>query len=471
VTGSPAAHLVLPALRATADGSFDHESSRITEALALGVGGFILFGGTAGSVRALTAGLAGRAGRPLLIASDLERGAGQQVEGLSELPPPAALASLGDLDAVRWAGGLTASEARSVGINWVLAPDADLDVLAANPIVQTRSFGADPANVADAVAAWISGCQAAGAMASVKHWPGHGRTSTDSHDGLPVVGVDEATWRQTDLRPFLSALAAGVGSVMTCHVAFPSLDPSGAPATLSSPILHRLREEHGFGGLIVTDALIMAGARGEGALVRALAAGCDLLLYPPETAAAVSAVDSAIASGRLPESQVAASVMRAERAASHWSAAPVVAPTGRFRNSAALADALLARPLLRGEVPRLSGGLDLVVVDDDIGGAWPASPSDYLARALRAAGTPLGGLGDRVVLAFAEPRASKGRAGFSEENRRHLAELAPGASLIVLFGHSRLVAEIPGGAPVLLAWHRQRLMQEAVARWLVARLG
>jgi len=221
----------------------------------------------------------------------------------------------------------------------------------------------------------------------------------------------------------------------------------------------------------VTDALIMAGARGEGALVRALAAGCDLLLYPPETAAAVHAVESAIASGGLPESQVAASVMRAERAASHWSVAPVVAPTGRFRNSAALADALLARPLLRGEAPRLSGGLDLVVVDDDIGGAWPTSPSDYLARALRAAGTPLGDLGDRVVLAFAEPRASKGRAGFSEENRRRLAELAPGASLVVLFGHPRLVAEIPGGAPVLLAWHRQRLMQEAVARWLVARLG
>ncbi|MFI5210330.1 MAG: glycoside hydrolase family 3 N-terminal domain-containing protein, partial [Gemmatimonadales bacterium] len=331
MTGSPAAHLVLPALRAQADGSYDHESSRITESLALGVGGFILFGGTAASVRALTTVLGDRAGRPLLIASDLERGAGQQVSGLSELPPPAALASLGDLDVIRWAGALTASEARSVGINWVLAPDADLDILAANPIVQTRSFGGDPARVAEAVGAWVNGCQAAGAMASVKHWPGHGRTSTDSHDGVPVVASDSATLRETDQRPFAAAIAAGVGSVMTCHVAFPALDPSGVPATLSSAILHRLRDDLSFGGLIVTDALNMAGARGEDALVRALGAGCDLLLYPVDTAAAVHAVEAAITTGRLRESEITASVMRAERAASHWSNVPVTTPRGRFR--------------------------------------------------------------------------------------------------------------------------------------------
>jgi beta-glucosidase-like glycosyl hydrolase len=455
VTGSPAAHLVVPALRAHADGSFDHESTRINEGLALGVGGFILFGGTVESVRGLTSELNQRAGRPLLLASDLERGAGQQVAGLSELPPPAALAALGDREVIRWAGALTASEARSVGINWVLAPDADLDILAANPIVQTRSFGADPVAVADAVAAWVAGAQGGGTMACAKHWPGHGRTHTDSHDGVPAVATDQATLRAADFSPFAAAVAAGVGSVMTAHVAFPALDPSGLPATLSPPILHLLRDELGFGGLIVTDALVMGGARNEDAFVRAIAAGCDLLLYPDDTAAAVHAIES---------------VMRVERAASTWSTAPTARPTGRFRDSAALADELLAGPLLRGKTPRLTGGLDLAVVDDDLGGAWPASPSDYLARSLRAAGTALGGLGERVVLAFAEPRASKGRSGFSEENRRRLAELAPEASLVVLFGHPRLLAEIPGRAPVLLAWHRQRLMQEAVARWLVAHL-
>lgn len=470
MTGSPSAHLVVPALRAHADGSFSHESARINEGLALGVGGFILFGGTVESVRGLTSELIGRAGRPLLLASDLERGAGQQIAGLSELPPPAALAALDDREVIRWAGALTASEARSAGINWVMAPDADLDILAANPIVQTRSFGADPGTVADAVAAWVTGAQSGGAMACAKHWPGHGRTASDSHDGMPLVATDEATLRVTDFRPFAAAITAGVGSVMTAHVAFPALDPAGLPATLSPPILHHLRDGLGFGGLIVTDALVMGGAQGEDAFVRAIAAGCDLLLYPDDTAAAVHAIESAVASGHLGEGQVTASIMRVERAASTWSTAPIVAANGRFRDSAALADALLDRPLLRGKVPRLTGGLDFAIVDDDLGGAWPASPSDYLARALRAAGTAMGGLGEPVVLAFAEPRASKGRSGFSEENRRRLAELAPEASLVVLFGHPRLLAEIPGRAPVLLAWHRQRLMQEAVARWLVGRL-
>ena len=140
--------LILPALRAAADGGFGHEAARIADALDLGVGGFIIFGGTVESVRRLTADLLRRAGRPLLIASDLERGAGQQVAGLTEFPPPLALASLEDAAVVRWAGAVTAQEARAVGINWVFAPVADLDVLADNPIVQTRAFGDDPNRVA-----------------------------------------------------------------------------------------------------------------------------------------------------------------------------------------------------------------------------------------------------------------------------------------------------------------------------------
>ena len=125
-----------------------HEAARIADALDLGVGGFIVFGGTVEAVRRLTADLLRRAGRPLLIAADLERGAGQQVEGLTEFPPPLALASLEDAAVVRWAGAVTAQEARAVGINWIFAPVGDLDVLPDNPIVQTRAFGGDPNRVA-----------------------------------------------------------------------------------------------------------------------------------------------------------------------------------------------------------------------------------------------------------------------------------------------------------------------------------
>ncbi|MGH7512700.1 MAG: glycoside hydrolase family 3 N-terminal domain-containing protein, partial [Gemmatimonadales bacterium] len=207
--------LIVPALRAGADGGFSHEAARLADALDLGAGGFIVFGGTVESVRRLTADLLRRAGRPLLIASDLERGAGQQVAGLTQFPPPLALASLGDASVVRWAGAVTAQEARAVGINWVFAPVGDLDVLPDNPIVQTRAFGGDPNRVASLVRTWIEGCQGAGALACAKHFPGHGRTTVDSHLALPVVADTAATLRETDLLPFAIAVESGVASVMT----------------------------------------------------------------------------------------------------------------------------------------------------------------------------------------------------------------------------------------------------------------
>ena len=160
-----AGRLVFPALRWRAESGFAHQTRAIEQALEFGAGGFILFGGTVESVRELSRWLRREAGRPLLIAADLERGAGQQVDGLDELPPPLALASLGDLALVRGAGVLTATQALAVGINWVFGPVADLDLEPDNPIVQTRAFGAEPVSVARQVSAWAHGCQGAGAHA------------------------------------------------------------------------------------------------------------------------------------------------------------------------------------------------------------------------------------------------------------------------------------------------------------------
>jgi beta-glucosidase-like glycosyl hydrolase len=288
--------LVFPALRWSDETGFSHENATIGTALGYGAGGFILFGGTPEGTAELTERLNREAGRPLLFAADLERGAGQQIRGLSELPPPRALASLHDPAVLRGAGILTAVEALSVGINWVLAPVADLDVEPDNPIVQTRAFGDDPEAVAASVTAWIVGCEAAGAMACAKHFPGHGRTRTDSHMGLPVVGAT-AEVLEADLLPFRAAIGAGASSVMTAHVAYPALDPSGAPATFSKPILDILRRRFGFDGLIVSDALMMEGARGgrsQGEIgLDALQAGVDLLLYPDQPAAVAGALAAA----------------------------------------------------------------------------------------------------------------------------------------------------------------------------------
>jgi beta-glucosidase-like glycosyl hydrolase len=470
-----AGRLVFPALRWRDATGFAHEAEAIARALEFGAGGFILFGGSADAVFELTGRLRREAGRRLLIAADLERGPGQQVTGLDELPPPLALASLGDPAMLRGAGVLTAMEALTVGINWVLAPVADLDLEPANPIVQTRAFGADPVQVSADVVAWIVGCEAAGALACAKHFPGHGRTLTDSHDRVPVVEASaELLWR-TDLEPFRAAVAADVGSIMTAHVAYPALDPSGTAATFSAPILRLLREELGFGGLIVTDALMMAGARtgvdGGAAAVAALRAGVDLLLYPDDPAQVTAAIQGELERDGGLARRIEATLVRYEAA---LQAVPVEEAPERLPpagSAAAAADWLLSAPLLRGEAPVLRQPLELSVIDDDQGGVWPASPNTWVRDDLAARGVSLGRGGSRVILAFAEPRASKGRAGFGAESLQRLAREAPEADLVVLFAHPRLLDAIPGTVPVLAGWHRQRLMQGAVARWLAGRLG
>jgi beta-glucosidase len=452
---------------------FGHEAGRIADSLEIGVGGFIIFGGSAESVRKLTADLLRRAGRPLLLAADLERGAGQQISGLTEFPPPMALASLGDPAVVRWAASVTAQEARAVGINWIFAPVADLDVLPENPIVQTRAFGDDPNEVATCVRQWIEGCQSAGALACAKHYPGHGRTTVDSHIALPVVEAPAAALRSADLLPFNVAIESGVASIMTAHVAYPALDDSNLPATLSKRVLGELRTKSRFDGLVVTDALIMDGAlsgrRESDAAVQAVLAGADLLLYPNDPRRVRDALEAALASGNLGRERLEESLVRYERGLAAATAPTPPVTRGPYDSAEALADALLKNGMARGAPPTLVGPLDLVVVDDDVGGPYPPSPSDYVNRAL---GPELIGRysgGSRVVMVFAEPRAWKGRSGLSPASREALTHHGTGADLIILFGHPRLLGELPGRPPVLLAWHRQRLMQEAVARWLGGR--
>src|SRR3954466_8046344 len=286
---SEVAELFYPAIRWDATTGYETERPAIDAALKLGVGGFILFGGPSEHVATLTEDLHSKSRVPLLIGADLERGAGQQFAGETALPPLAAIASLQDLQAIRRAAAVTAREARALGINWIYAPDCDLDIEPNNPIIGTRSFGADPDRVGEYAAAWIDACQAEGVLACAKHFPGHGRTTVDSHKELPRVEESGDTLRETDLVPFRRAIERGVASVMTAHVAFPAFDASGAPATLSRPILtDLLRKEMDFTGLVVTDALIMEGVLGGGepeAVVNALRAGCDCLLYPTDVVA------------------------------------------------------------------------------------------------------------------------------------------------------------------------------------------
>ena len=299
------ARLAFPALRWRDDSGFDHESVHIDAALEMGVGGFILFGGEGAAVQEVISELRRRSSHPLLIGADLERGAGQQFSGCTSLPPAAALGSLNDPQTVWRAGCLTAREARALGVTWIFAPVADLSNEPLNPIVGTRAFARDPEVAARCTTAWVMGCLEGGALPCVKHFPGHGRTRSDSHVELPVVetGFEDLS---RDLLPFAAAIRAGAPSVMTAHVAYPVLDPTGSPATRSRPIVSDLlRGELGFEGLVVSDAMIMEGAlagvaEGEAA-VAAVCAGVDVVLYPNDPGEVAAALSRALDDGRLSE--------------------------------------------------------------------------------------------------------------------------------------------------------------------------
>ena len=449
------------------------------------MGGFILFGGPSEQVVVLTEHLHSKSSIPLLIGADLERGAGQQFAGQTALPPLAAIASLEDIQAVRRAASISAAEARELGINWIYAPDCDIDVEPNNPIIGTRSFGSDPERVGEYAAAWIDACQAEGVLACAKHFPGHGRTTADSHKELPRVEESAEAIRETDLVPFRSAIERGVASVMSAHVAFPALDPSGVPATLSRKILtDLLRQELAFTGLVVTDALIMEAVLGKGesgAVVQALAAGCDCLLYPTNVVESVRAVQKAIDDKQLDADRIHQSIERRRRWA-RWAA--LSRDTNRSSHDESGWSVQLAEQVvhpLRGKVPRLRQPWNLVIVDDDLGGPYPAPSRDPLVSALRAGGIDLVVNGDgpadgaTVIALFGDIRAWKGRPGYSsgakEAVRRAVEGKDPADCLIIQFSHPRLAAELDVDAPILCAWGGEAVMQRAAARVLLRELA
>jgi beta-glucosidase-like glycosyl hydrolase/CubicO group peptidase (beta-lactamase class C family) len=234
-----------------------------------------------------------------------------------------ALAAAGNPKDAYTMGKITALEARAAGIQWIYAPDADVNSNPGNPIINTRSFGENPEKVSEFVTEFIRGVQENGGLATAKHFPGHGDTTADSHIDLPVVAADRARLEKLELVPFRAAIAAGVGSIMTGHLNVLALEPDpNTPATLSSRVLtDLLRGQLGFQGLVVTDAMDMGGitvryAPGDAA-VRAFLAGADALLMPPVPDAAYEALVAAVRSGQISQERLDASVRRILEAKAH----------------------------------------------------------------------------------------------------------------------------------------------------------
>ncbi len=280
----------------------------------LKVGSVVVFDSEVESVPRVLNELQEASALPLLVAADLERGLSQRIRrGVVPLPDAMAIGATRSEEAARFAGEVAAREARAVGIHWAFAPVADVNSNPANPIVNVRSFGEDPEMVARLTAAFIQGARAGGVLTTAKHFPGHGDTSVDSHLQVATLSADLERLRTIELLPFERAIRAGVDAVMLGHIAAPALDPSGTPASLSAPMVRLLREEMGFRGLIVTDAMEMQGVRaawtGEAA-VRAVQAGADVILLPPDPDVAVKALVRAVKEGELSEVRIDASVRR-----------------------------------------------------------------------------------------------------------------------------------------------------------------
>ncbi len=255
---------------------------------------------------------------PLLVAGDFERGASMRVDSTTIFPHAMAFAASDDPDEARIEGGITAKESRAMGFQWIFFPDADVNNNPDNPIINIRSYGEDPATVSHFVSAFIEGAHSDPknpVLVTAKHFPGHGDTATDTHMNLAVITGDRPRLEALEWTPFRAAIASGVDSIMTAHIAVPALDDPGLPATLSPKILTGvLRDDLGFKGLIVTDALDMGGiAHGftvGDAAVRAVEAGADVLLMPSDPKKAIDAVAAAVKSGRITTKRIDESVTR-----------------------------------------------------------------------------------------------------------------------------------------------------------------
>ncbi|HEV2861968.1 MAG TPA: glycoside hydrolase family 3 N-terminal domain-containing protein [Pyrinomonadaceae bacterium] len=285
---------------------------RVTE---LSLGGVVVRGGGPAETAALLNELQRASKLPLLVGADYEYGLRMQMKNGTPFVSNMGVAAAGDPRAAYEQARTTAEEARALGVNWLFGPVADINNNPDNPVINVRSFGEDPRRVAEFVAASVRGARDGGALSTVKHFPGHGDTAVDSHIGLPTIRADRARLERVELVPFRAAIEAGVDAVMTAHVALPSVAGDELPATLSPKVTTGLlRRELGFKGLVVTDSLSMGAVvksfpGGEGT-VRAVRAGADVALTPPDPKAAVDALEEAVKRGELSESRIDESVRK-----------------------------------------------------------------------------------------------------------------------------------------------------------------
>jgi beta-glucosidase-like glycosyl hydrolase len=488
------------------------------------VGGIIWFVSDVYETAWLTQRLQREAKIPLLVSADLEAGIGMRFNDTTFWPSAMAIAATGEPRFAEEQGRITAREAKAIGINHILAPVADVNVDPDNPVINTRSFGEDPQDVARYVTAFIKGVQSEHTLATAKHFPGHGDTHVDSHRSLPVLDVTRERLERVELIPFRAAIDAGVASIMIGHLSVPSLDPTPAPvrehvdatednpygtleheteragtvpATISQPIItNLLRRELHFDGLVVTDAFDMGGLvahydAGEAA-VKAIEAGEDQILKSANTDAAIAAVKAAVRSGRISESRIDESVRRI-LAAKAIVGAPGGSQEDIFRTLDAEEHLRVAREIARGAVTLLreeSGVLPLkrgarVVVltvsdfpevinpladvEKEVAQRVDRKPAAFMldSRSRREEAKPVlvaAENADVVILALAvRARSGAGHLAVPVAARFVIEQLPPNVKTVaVSFGSPYVIRDLPQTKTYLCAYGIQPVMQTAV---------
>ncbi|MEP6925640.1 MAG: glycoside hydrolase family 3 N-terminal domain-containing protein [Pyrinomonadaceae bacterium] len=304
------------------------------------IGGVCLFGSPVYEAVRVTNRMQVLAKVPLLISSDFEAGIGMRFENTINFPWNMAVAATNEPELAKRQGAMTAKEARALGVQQIFAPVVDVNNNSLNPVINVRSYGENPTDVSRFANAFIEGIQSNNALATVKHFPGHGDTAVDSHRGLPIIDLPRSRFDQIELLPFRSAIEAGVASVMIGHISLPQIEPTEIkpleksikstyvqeggeikvenatlPASLS-PIVQTniLRKEMNFRGLIVTDAMDMSGLtlyfNQDEAGVRAFLAGADMLIKPSDPDAIIRGLREAVKSGRISQTRLDESVRK-----------------------------------------------------------------------------------------------------------------------------------------------------------------
>lgn len=474
------------------------------------VGGLIVSTGRPSALAAKLNAAQQAADVPLLIVSDLETGPYMRLRpGGTNVPPAMAMGAAGSESLARAAGELTGVEARAVGIHMTLGPVLDVNSNPANPIINVRSFGEDPEQVARLATAWIQGARSAGLQTAGKHFPGHGDTEVDSHLGLATISGDLDRLAAVELLPFHHAIVGGMDGVLAGHIAVPAVDGAGAgPATLSPGVIQNLlREQMGFDGFVITDAFNMGAITErysiEEASIRALLAGVDVLLQPPGTASVIDAIAEAVRSGRLPQERLDSAarrmLMAKAKAGLHKRATVDEAAVERIVGRAAHHE--VARQIAEASITLVRDRQGLVPLGDGVRSVLHITYTDSgrgttggtLTGELQRAGyqvehvqvgsgtsrSQLDALRSRakgadlviasVVVAPYQYRALGVRGGFPAL----IEELAAGGVPVVAvsLGSPYLLDSFPSVPAYLLAWSSSAYTQRAAAAVLLGRMG